>query len=226
MLRGWFGGERPLRLDGEHYGLAGAQPGPAPAHPIELWIGGFKSRMLRLTGRLGDGWLPTVGYLDLADAHDSHRVIDEAASRAGRDPGDVRRVLNAGVSGPASSWPASPPTTASIRCWSPCPPRTRSTSSVVWARTPPRPPARRSADKPAGTYVWSMPVSSGAGPSRGSRTSGAVTQRVGQDGPQEAVVSMVRRLGTQPSSPRGCNGHRLTGCGDCLVRLRAHPSNE
>jgi alkanesulfonate monooxygenase SsuD/methylene tetrahydromethanopterin reductase-like flavin-dependent oxidoreductase (luciferase family) len=104
VLRGWFGGERPLRLDGEHYGLAGAQPGPAPAHPIGLWIGGYKPRMLRLTGRLGDGWLPTVGYLDLADAHDSHRAIDEAASRAGRDPGDVRRVLNAGVSGPASGW--------------------------------------------------------------------------------------------------------------------------
>src|SRR4051812_48347271 len=83
VLRGWFGGERGLRLDGEHYRLAGAQPGPAPVHPIELWIGAYKPRMLRLTGRLGDGWLPSAGYLDLADAHDRHRVIDEAAQRAG-----------------------------------------------------------------------------------------------------------------------------------------------
>lgn len=104
VLRGWFGGERGLRVDGEHYRLAGAQPGPPPAHPIGLWIGAYKPRMLRLTGRLGDGWLPTVGYLDLADAQASHRVIDEAAKRAGRDPGEVRRVLNAGVDGPASSW--------------------------------------------------------------------------------------------------------------------------
>jgi alkanesulfonate monooxygenase SsuD/methylene tetrahydromethanopterin reductase-like flavin-dependent oxidoreductase (luciferase family) len=104
VLRGWFRGERPLRLDGRHYRVIGARPGPPPAHPIGLWIGGYKPRMLRLTGRLGDGWLPTIGYLDLADAHDSHRVIDEAARRAGRNPGEVRRVLNAGVEGPASGW--------------------------------------------------------------------------------------------------------------------------
>jgi alkanesulfonate monooxygenase SsuD/methylene tetrahydromethanopterin reductase-like flavin-dependent oxidoreductase (luciferase family) len=104
VLRGWFRAERSLRLDGEHYRVIGARPGPPPAHQIGLWIGGYKPRMLRLTGRLGDGWLPTVGYLDLADAHDSHRVIDEAARRAGRDPGEVRRVPNAGVEGPASGW--------------------------------------------------------------------------------------------------------------------------
>jgi Luciferase-like monooxygenase len=39
-----------------------------------------------------------------ADAHDRHRVIDEAARRAGRDPGGVRRLLNAEVKGPASGW--------------------------------------------------------------------------------------------------------------------------
>jgi alkanesulfonate monooxygenase SsuD/methylene tetrahydromethanopterin reductase-like flavin-dependent oxidoreductase (luciferase family) len=104
VLRGWFGGERGLRLDGEHYRLAGAQPGPAPAHPIELWIGAYKPRMLRLTGRLGDGWLPSAGYLDLADAHDGHRVIDEAAKRADRDPAEVRRVLNTSVEGSSSGW--------------------------------------------------------------------------------------------------------------------------
>jgi alkanesulfonate monooxygenase SsuD/methylene tetrahydromethanopterin reductase-like flavin-dependent oxidoreductase (luciferase family) len=104
VLRGWLGGERSVRLDGRHYRVAGARPGPPPAHPIGLWIGGYRPRMLRLTGRLGDGWLPSAGYLDLAHAHDSHRVIDDAARRAGRDPGQVRRVLNAGVQGPASGW--------------------------------------------------------------------------------------------------------------------------
>jgi alkanesulfonate monooxygenase SsuD/methylene tetrahydromethanopterin reductase-like flavin-dependent oxidoreductase (luciferase family) len=104
VLRAWLGGERSPRVEGEHYRLAGAQPGPAPAHPIGLWIGAYKPRMLRLTGRLGDGWLPSVGYLDLEDAHDRHRVIDEAAEAAGRDPADVRRVLNAGVDGPPAGW--------------------------------------------------------------------------------------------------------------------------
>ncbi|MEZ5121050.1 MAG: LLM class flavin-dependent oxidoreductase [Solirubrobacterales bacterium] len=104
VLRDWFGGARSLRLDGHHYRLSGAQPGPVPAHPIELWIGAYKPRMLRLTGRLADGWLLSAGYLDLEDAHRSHRAIDEAATRAGREPADVRRVLNADLEGPPTGW--------------------------------------------------------------------------------------------------------------------------
>jgi hypothetical protein len=42
--------------------------------------------------------------IDLAEAHDRHRVIDEAAKRAGREPGDVRRVFNAPLDGPANGW--------------------------------------------------------------------------------------------------------------------------
>ena len=44
--------------------------------------------MLRLTGRLGDGWLPSIGgsYLAEDDVPERQRVIDEAARRAGRDP--------------------------------------------------------------------------------------------------------------------------------------------
>lgn len=86
-------------VDGEHYRLAGAQPGPPPAHRIGLWLGAYRPRMLRLTGRLADGWLPSMGYLDLADAPAGHPAIDEAARRAGREPADVRRILNAGVTG-------------------------------------------------------------------------------------------------------------------------------
>ena len=104
VMRAWWGGERSLRFEGEHYRLDGAKPGPPPAHPIGLWIGAYQPRMLRLTGRLGDGWLPSLGYLDLEDAADRHRTIDEAAKRAGRDPAEVRRILNAGVTGPQDGW--------------------------------------------------------------------------------------------------------------------------
>ena len=82
------------RLEGEHYRLRGAARGPAPAHRIGLWIGAYKPRMLALTGRLGDGWIPTVSYLAEPDLAAGNAAIDEAAAAAGRDPREVRRLLN------------------------------------------------------------------------------------------------------------------------------------
>jgi Luciferase-like monooxygenase/Hemerythrin HHE cation binding domain len=82
------------RFDGEHYRLGGAARGPAPAHPIGLWIGSYKPRMLRLTGRLGDGWLPGVPYLQPADVARGNEAIDAAAIAAGRDPREIRRLMN------------------------------------------------------------------------------------------------------------------------------------
>jgi alkanesulfonate monooxygenase SsuD/methylene tetrahydromethanopterin reductase-like flavin-dependent oxidoreductase (luciferase family) len=102
VIRAWWAGEG--RVDGEHYRLSGAKPGPPPAHDIGIWVGAYKPRMLDLTGRLGDGWLPSMGYLDLDDAAKSHRAIDEAAKRANRDPTDIRRVLNANVGGAPDTW--------------------------------------------------------------------------------------------------------------------------
>ncbi|GAA3602188.1 LLM class flavin-dependent oxidoreductase [Agrococcus terreus] len=79
---------------GEHYPLAGAKRGPAPAHRIPIHVGAYKPRMLRLTGELGDGWLPSLPYLQPGDLADGNRRIDEAAARAGRDPCEIRRLLN------------------------------------------------------------------------------------------------------------------------------------
>ena len=91
----WDTGPRGgVRLEGEHYRLRGAARGPAPAHPISLWIGAYKPRMLALTGRLGDGWLPTVPYMEPADLAAGNAAIDAAAAEAGRDPVQVRRLLN------------------------------------------------------------------------------------------------------------------------------------
>ena len=53
-------------------------------------------RMLRLTGRLADGWLAGLGghYLSPEDAPKGHAAVDEAARRAGRDAKQIERVLN------------------------------------------------------------------------------------------------------------------------------------
>jgi alkanesulfonate monooxygenase SsuD/methylene tetrahydromethanopterin reductase-like flavin-dependent oxidoreductase (luciferase family) len=113
----WNADERGgVRVDGEYYTIAGAKRGPVPAHDIGVWVGAYKPRMLRLTGRAGDGWLPSLGYLkggpgDLAGMND---LIDEGAHAVGRDPGAVRRLLNIGgrfsasgtglFSGPPAQW--------------------------------------------------------------------------------------------------------------------------
>jgi alkanesulfonate monooxygenase SsuD/methylene tetrahydromethanopterin reductase-like flavin-dependent oxidoreductase (luciferase family) len=107
ILRDFLGGERSVRREGEHYRVSGARPGPAPAHPIGLWIGAYGPRMLRVTGRLGDGWLPSLGanYLSPDDVPAMQGAIDEAARRADRDPADVKRAVNVmGLEGETSGW--------------------------------------------------------------------------------------------------------------------------
>jgi alkanesulfonate monooxygenase SsuD/methylene tetrahydromethanopterin reductase-like flavin-dependent oxidoreductase (luciferase family) len=82
------------RVDGEFYRLDGAKRGPAPKHPIPLWIGALKPRMLRLIGQKGDGWLPSLPYLQPGDLRRGNAIIDEAAREAGRDPREIRRLVN------------------------------------------------------------------------------------------------------------------------------------
>jgi alkanesulfonate monooxygenase SsuD/methylene tetrahydromethanopterin reductase-like flavin-dependent oxidoreductase (luciferase family) len=98
IMRGIWAVDDPgrLRVDGEFHQVDGAKRGPAPAHPIPIRIGALKPRMLRLTGRLADGWLPSLMYLPDGPASltamNAH--IDEGATGAGRDPAAVTRYLN------------------------------------------------------------------------------------------------------------------------------------
>jgi alkanesulfonate monooxygenase SsuD/methylene tetrahydromethanopterin reductase-like flavin-dependent oxidoreductase (luciferase family)/hemerythrin-like domain-containing protein len=82
------------RLAGRHYRLDGARPGPFPPHPIGLWLGAYKRRMLELTGRLGDGWVPSSAYAAPGELAAMTAIVDGAAEGAGRDPGEIRRVYN------------------------------------------------------------------------------------------------------------------------------------
>src|SRR3984893_68007 len=94
----WDAGKRGgARFEGEHYRLAGALRGPAPVHDISIWVGAFKPRMLRLVGRLGDGWLPTLGGLKPGDLAAGNAIIDAAAAGAGREPQAIRRLLHLGT---------------------------------------------------------------------------------------------------------------------------------
>ncbi len=94
VIRLMWSGERSVSFDGEHYTLDGARPGPPPAHPIGIWVGAFRPRMLRLVGRKADGWLPSLGVLSRDELRAGNELIDAAARKAGRDPRSIRRILN------------------------------------------------------------------------------------------------------------------------------------
>ncbi|MDQ3929227.1 MAG: hemerythrin domain-containing protein, partial [Chloroflexota bacterium] len=46
------------------------------------------------TGRLADGWIPSLGYAKPSELPEMNRTIDEAAQEAGRDPTAIRRAYN------------------------------------------------------------------------------------------------------------------------------------
>jgi alkanesulfonate monooxygenase SsuD/methylene tetrahydromethanopterin reductase-like flavin-dependent oxidoreductase (luciferase family) len=96
IIKIFWSGPRAIRYEGEQYQIRGLQPGPLPVHKMEIWLGVLKPRMLRLTGRLADGWVVSLGYLPPAAAAEGNRVIDEEARAAGRDPSAIRRVYNIG----------------------------------------------------------------------------------------------------------------------------------
>jgi alkanesulfonate monooxygenase SsuD/methylene tetrahydromethanopterin reductase-like flavin-dependent oxidoreductase (luciferase family) len=93
------------RYEGSYYRLDGAARGPAALHDVAIWVGAYKPRMLDLTGRKADGWLPSVPYLKPGDLARGNTAIDEAAAKAGRHPSEIRRLLNVGpVDGPPAQW--------------------------------------------------------------------------------------------------------------------------
>jgi alkanesulfonate monooxygenase SsuD/methylene tetrahydromethanopterin reductase-like flavin-dependent oxidoreductase (luciferase family) len=96
VMRLMWSGARGARFDGKFYQLSGVNAGPVPAHPIGIWLGVYKPRMLALVGRLADGWVPSLGYLKPAELAEAHARVDDAAVAAGREPRAIRRVLNVG----------------------------------------------------------------------------------------------------------------------------------
>jgi alkanesulfonate monooxygenase SsuD/methylene tetrahydromethanopterin reductase-like flavin-dependent oxidoreductase (luciferase family) len=113
----WAADERGgVRIDGEFYHVKGAKRGPEPAHDIGIWVGAYKPRLLRLTGRLADGWLPSLPYLPdgLDSLTEMNAHIDAGAHAAERDPAAITRFLNIGgrfsatssglLDGPPEQW--------------------------------------------------------------------------------------------------------------------------
>lgn len=76
----------PFDFDGEFYSARNAilDLGPGPAGTPEIWLAAHGPRTLAITGRLADGWYPTVRYRPPEYAERLGR-IRAAAAAAGRD---------------------------------------------------------------------------------------------------------------------------------------------
>jgi alkanesulfonate monooxygenase SsuD/methylene tetrahydromethanopterin reductase-like flavin-dependent oxidoreductase (luciferase family) len=114
LLRLLWSDQRSVRFTGRHYRVAGVKPGPAPVHPIGIWVGAYGPRMLRLVGRLADGWVPSSSYAPPDRLPAAQARVDDAAADAGRDPAVIRRLYNVSgrigpggggfLDGPAGQW--------------------------------------------------------------------------------------------------------------------------
>jgi phthiodiolone/phenolphthiodiolone dimycocerosates ketoreductase len=86
VMRLLWSTDKPVDFDGQFFQLRDAVLGlePYEGRPPQVWLAAHGPRMLRITGRLADGWLPTNIR---ADAYaDKLAVIRESAEGAGRDP--------------------------------------------------------------------------------------------------------------------------------------------
>ncbi|HEX8100680.1 MAG TPA: LLM class flavin-dependent oxidoreductase [Actinomycetota bacterium] len=96
IIQGVWSEER-LTFEGRLYRTDGADVRPKPEHRIPIWLGTYGPRALEVTGRLADGWIPT---LELAPPDRvvamRERVLD-AARDAGRSPEDILCVYNVGI---------------------------------------------------------------------------------------------------------------------------------
>ena len=115
VIRLLWSGERGRRFDGQFYQLRGAHSGPVPVHPMGIWIGAIGPRMLNLTGRLGDGWVPSSSYVPPEQLPAMQARIDEGAAEAGRDPAAIRRVYN--VMGRIGDGPSAEPFQGPVEQW-------------------------------------------------------------------------------------------------------------
>jgi len=88
----------PVDFDGKFYQLKQATLDlhPPRKRVPEIWIASHGPRMLDLTGRYGDGWLPVL-VTDPDDYAARLEVIRSAARSVGRDPNAIRPAMQAYV---------------------------------------------------------------------------------------------------------------------------------
>jgi phthiodiolone/phenolphthiodiolone dimycocerosates ketoreductase len=96
IIRRCFTSHGPIDFAGKYFRLDGAviDLQPPPGRTPQIWIAAHGPRMLALTGRYGDGWLPVSGSVASPQDYRSKLAqIHAAATEAGRDPEAITPAL-------------------------------------------------------------------------------------------------------------------------------------
>jgi probable F420-dependent oxidoreductase len=96
IIRGLWS-QPSFTFNGRLYRTEAADMEPKPARRIPIWLGTFAPRSLALTGRLADGWIPSLGYAPADELSQMRQRVLAGAHEAGRDPAAITCVLNVDV---------------------------------------------------------------------------------------------------------------------------------
>jgi probable F420-dependent oxidoreductase len=96
VIRGVWA-DSPFSFEGRHYRNDAAMLEPKPNHPIPIWLGTYGRRALELTGRVADGWIPSMGPAPPRQVGPKMDAVRRAAERAGRDPDSIDYAYNVSV---------------------------------------------------------------------------------------------------------------------------------
>ena len=83
-----------LHFQGRRYHTEGARIEPKPGHRIPIWLGTYGNRALAVTGRLADGWIPSLGFAPPDRVTGMRDRVLAAAREAGRRPEDLTLAYN------------------------------------------------------------------------------------------------------------------------------------
>jgi probable F420-dependent oxidoreductase len=104
ILRGMWS-QPALDFQGQRYQTHGARIEPKPAHSIPIWLGTYGNRALAVTGRLADGWIPSLGFAPPERVTGMRERVLAAAREAGRRPEDLTLAYNVVVRVEANAGP-------------------------------------------------------------------------------------------------------------------------
>ncbi len=95
IIRLLWSRDGPVDFEGEHFQLRQAVLGlkPSPEGPPEIWLAAHGPRMLDITARYADGWLPE--YMPLVDYRARLERIEQGRRAAGRSSAPFTRAMYA-----------------------------------------------------------------------------------------------------------------------------------